>query len=217
MRADGQPAPERRLRIGIDTGGTFTDVVALDEVSGALTVTKTPSTPADPAVGFLTGLAKVLDLLGADPAPDRDDQPRHHHRDQSAAGRRGRRAGLHHHRGLRVHAGDRPPVGTRWLRQLLLLGQAGPDRAAGPGQDGRPGGSTTPALSCGRSTTRRRWPPPAGSPPAASSPSACASCTPTPTPPTRKRWRGYWRVSIRPRWFHCRRASCRSTASTSGR
>jgi N-methylhydantoinase A len=55
------------LRIGIDTGGTFTDVVALDETTGALTVTKTPSTPADPAVGFMTGLAKVLGLLGAGP------------------------------------------------------------------------------------------------------------------------------------------------------
>ncbi len=57
-----------RLRIGIDTGGTFTDVVAVDEVSGELTVTKTPSTPADPAVGFMAGLAKVLGLLGADAA-----------------------------------------------------------------------------------------------------------------------------------------------------
>jgi N-methylhydantoinase A len=66
MQADGPPAPERRLRIGIDTGGTFTDVVALDEVTGVLTVTKTASTPADPAVGFLTGLAKVLGLVGAD-------------------------------------------------------------------------------------------------------------------------------------------------------
>jgi N-methylhydantoinase A len=56
-----------RLRIGIDTGGTFTDVVAFDEASGALTVTKTPSTPADPATGFLTGLMKVLGLVGADP------------------------------------------------------------------------------------------------------------------------------------------------------
>jgi N-methylhydantoinase A len=55
-----------RLRIGIDTGGTFTDVVAFDEVSGELTVTKTPSTPADPALGFMTGLEKVLGLLGAD-------------------------------------------------------------------------------------------------------------------------------------------------------
>ena len=55
------------LRVGIDTGGTFTDVVVLDEVTGALTVTKTPSTPADPAQGFMTGLAKALGLLGAGP------------------------------------------------------------------------------------------------------------------------------------------------------
>jgi len=66
MPADGA-AGRRRLRIGVDTGGTFTDVVAFDEVTGALTVTKTPSTPADPAQGFMTGLMKVLGLLAADP------------------------------------------------------------------------------------------------------------------------------------------------------
>jgi N-methylhydantoinase A len=53
-----------RIRIGIDTGGTFTDVVAFDETTGELTVTKTPSTPADPAQGFITGLEKMLALLG---------------------------------------------------------------------------------------------------------------------------------------------------------
>ena len=66
MPAD-RTAGRRRLRIGVDTGGTFTDVVALDEVTGALAVTKTPSTPADPAQGFMTGLTKVLRLLAADP------------------------------------------------------------------------------------------------------------------------------------------------------
>lgn len=58
----------RRIRVGIDTGGTFTDVVALDEDSGELWAIKTPSTPADPAEGFLTGISKVLDAIGATPA-----------------------------------------------------------------------------------------------------------------------------------------------------
>ena len=57
------PAP-RRIRIGIDTGGTFTDVVAVDEHSGEMATTKTPSTPHDPAVGFMAGVHKVLDTLG---------------------------------------------------------------------------------------------------------------------------------------------------------
>jgi N-methylhydantoinase A len=53
------------IRIGIDTGGTFTDVVALDEATGRLVTTKTPSTPGNPADGFLAGIEKVLDLIDA--------------------------------------------------------------------------------------------------------------------------------------------------------
>ena len=48
------------IRIGIDTGGTFTDVVALDETNGRIVTTKTPSTPSDPADGFMNGLVPPL-------------------------------------------------------------------------------------------------------------------------------------------------------------
>lgn len=51
------------IRIGIDTGGTFTDVVAFDKTTGTMVTTKTPSTPSNPAEGFLAGISKVLDVL----------------------------------------------------------------------------------------------------------------------------------------------------------
>jgi N-methylhydantoinase A len=56
----------RRVRVGIDTGGTFTDVVVLDETTGAVFATKTPSTPANPADGFMAGVRQAFELAGAD-------------------------------------------------------------------------------------------------------------------------------------------------------
>jgi len=50
-------------RIGIDVGGTFTDLVAIDE-DGAATLAKVPSTPEDPSVGVLDGLAALAAKLG---------------------------------------------------------------------------------------------------------------------------------------------------------
>ncbi len=46
-------------RVGIDTGGTFTDVVAIDD-SGRVHTTKTPSTPDDPSRALLQGVHKIL-------------------------------------------------------------------------------------------------------------------------------------------------------------
>ncbi len=47
--------------IGIDTGGTFTDVVAMDRRSGALHTLKVPSNPEDPSDAVLRGVAAFLD------------------------------------------------------------------------------------------------------------------------------------------------------------
>ncbi|MFN5702806.1 MAG: aminotransferase class III-fold pyridoxal phosphate-dependent enzyme, partial [Gammaproteobacteria bacterium] len=45
-----QAISNARFRIGIDTGGTFTDIVSVDTASGAVAVTKVPSTPANPGI-----------------------------------------------------------------------------------------------------------------------------------------------------------------------
>jgi len=48
-------------RIGVDVGGTFTDLILVDEESGRITVDKVPSTPDDPARGVIEG---ARDLCG---------------------------------------------------------------------------------------------------------------------------------------------------------
>jgi N-methylhydantoinase A len=54
----------RKIRIAVDTGGTFTDVVAFDEDTGGIATIKMPSTPADPAEGFMAGIRRILDQVG---------------------------------------------------------------------------------------------------------------------------------------------------------
>src|SRR5271156_2676847 len=58
-------AEKSRFRIGIDPGGTFTDSVAVDTVSGTMRVTKVASTPSNPAVGLVRGVAAILASAGA--------------------------------------------------------------------------------------------------------------------------------------------------------
>ncbi len=53
------------LRIGIDVGGTFTDLVAVDD-GGRVTLAKSASTPADPSVGVMDGLGLLAAELGRD-------------------------------------------------------------------------------------------------------------------------------------------------------
>src|SRR5438874_4610717 len=54
-------------RIGVDVGGTFTDLGAIDE-GGLTTLAKVPSTPDDPSLGVLDGLSQLAGRLGLDRA-----------------------------------------------------------------------------------------------------------------------------------------------------
>jgi len=56
-----------RYRIGVDVGGTHTDLVLYDVTTGALLVEKVASTPSNPATGVLNGIANFV-RRGIDPA-----------------------------------------------------------------------------------------------------------------------------------------------------
>ena len=55
------------MQIGVDIGGTFTDIVALDR-EGRLTLTKVPTTPKDLLQGIGAAVRRILALAGAQPA-----------------------------------------------------------------------------------------------------------------------------------------------------
>jgi N-methylhydantoinase A len=47
--------------VGIDVGGTFTDLTEVDEETGAVRITKVPSTPGDEGQAVLAGLERIAD------------------------------------------------------------------------------------------------------------------------------------------------------------
>jgi len=55
-----------QYRLGVDVGGTHTDLVLLDSATGQLLVEKVASTPKNPALGVLAGVARFV-ARGIDP------------------------------------------------------------------------------------------------------------------------------------------------------
>src|SRR5579884_2700694 len=55
-------------RLGVDVGGTFTDLLLVRDETGDLFRVKTPSTPADPAEGVLTGVDRICEEAHITPA-----------------------------------------------------------------------------------------------------------------------------------------------------
>lgn len=54
-------------RLGVDVGGTFTDLLLINESNGETHTAKVPSTPHDSSVGVLNGIARICDESGIDP------------------------------------------------------------------------------------------------------------------------------------------------------
>lgn len=55
------------IRVAVDIGGTFTDLEVLEERTGALHSLKVPTTPADPSIGLIEGVAAAARQIGFGP------------------------------------------------------------------------------------------------------------------------------------------------------
>lgn len=53
------------IRIGVDVGGTFTDIVLFDEIDGTFLTHKLPTSASRPSEAILSGLKEILSLKGA--------------------------------------------------------------------------------------------------------------------------------------------------------
>jgi len=54
-------------RLGVDVGGTFTDLLLINEVNGQTHTAKVPSTPEDSSIGVLNGIDRICQESGIDP------------------------------------------------------------------------------------------------------------------------------------------------------
>jgi N-methylhydantoinase A len=54
-------------RLGVDVGGTFTDLFLVNEKRGEIFTAKVPSTPTDQSIGVLNGIARVCQHAGISP------------------------------------------------------------------------------------------------------------------------------------------------------
>ncbi|NDW04969.1 hydantoinase/oxoprolinase family protein [Jiella pacifica] len=60
MSPDRPNDPSSRIRVGVDSGGTFTDICVFDEAEGDVFVWKVSSTPADPSEAIVAGIVEGL-------------------------------------------------------------------------------------------------------------------------------------------------------------
>ena len=123
----GNPRVVSRFRVGVDIGGTFTDIVLLD-AGGAIHTKKVSSSVDDYARAIVEGLDEVFRETGLAGARLRRGAARHHRRVERDPGAEGRAHRAHHHEGLPRRARDPAYPDAEALRPLV--GEAGHARRA---------------------------------------------------------------------------------------
>ena len=101
----------KRYSVGVDVGGTFTDIFVLDTETATAQVVKTPSTLDDQSRGLVEGISQAVPDFGSNP----QRHPRHDDRHQCTVERKGAAAGIITTAGFRdvleMRRRDRP---TTW-------------------------------------------------------------------------------------------------------
>ena len=100
-------------RLGVDVGGTFTDVLLINEADSRFHVAKVPSTPADSSIGVLNGIARVCELAEIQPGANPKRHARYDGRDQRDSNRQGRARGPGHDEGLSPRPCKSPAPSSR--------------------------------------------------------------------------------------------------------
>ncbi len=205
---------ERRVLIGVDTGGTFTDIALFDAATGRICTAKTASTPADPSLSFVAGIEEACQVAGA--APGAIARVLHGTTVATNLILEGKGAVA----GLLTTAGFRYvlEIGRQDIpRRSNMFGWQKPQAAGAAGahlrsrrqararrrrkRAARRGGRhpcRARTQGGGRQRDRR-----------------CASCIPTRATPMKSAPPRFCAPSIPPRWFHCRAKSCPCSANTS--
>ena len=119
-------------RLGVDVGGTFTDLIYVDD-EGGVHVHKVPSTPADPSTATMQGALELCETGGVGAGRDRPVLPRHDRRDEHHHRAQRRRGRPHHDQGLPGHP---PHRAAQEAAQLVEL--PGPAVAALPARAAPP-------------------------------------------------------------------------------
>ena len=73
------------LSIGLDVGGTFTDLFMVDDLSGETFRHKLSSTPEDPYEAPVRGIREIIGKRGPQAGGRAFRRPRHHRRDERPA------------------------------------------------------------------------------------------------------------------------------------